>query len=281
MHPVLTSLLEERGVLLRTELGRLERQVRRSVAVGELVAVLPGVYAADRSVGSRILAVRAWDPDAVVHTDAAALVTFDPGRQVEVVAVSSRRQHRVAAPGMRFSRRVVPPEFVMAGFTTPALTAVELAGRDRGQAIDVVLRRGLVTLAELQAALLVTRRMPGHAERSRVVAASASNPWSQAERLAHQLLWESHVVGWEANALVEVAGASYFGDIVFRRARLVVEVDGWEVHGDRLAFERDRERQNRLQLAGWLVLRFTWRQLEADPSGFVRQVRAALARRGA
>jgi hypothetical protein len=46
-----------------------------------------------------------------------------------------------------------------------------------------------------------------------------------------------------------------------RRFRL----DGFGVHTTRGAFETDRERQNLLVVAGWLVLRFTWRQLCRRP----------------
>ena len=46
--------------------------------------------------------------------------------------------------------------------------------------------------------------------------------------------------------------------------RLVVEVDGWESHGTRSAFEDDRARDARLKLLGFDVLRFTWRQVEDD-----------------
>jgi len=55
------------------------------------------------------------------------------------------------------------------------------------------------------------------------------------------------------------------------------ESDGFAHHGHREAFERDRFRQNLLVLAGWRVLRFTWRQICTDPDGVAEQVAAALA----
>jgi very-short-patch-repair endonuclease len=46
--------------------------------------------------------------------------------------------------------------------------------------------------------------------------------------------------------------------------RLVVEVDGRDTHATSAAFERDRERDRKLQAAGWRVVRVTWRQLHVD-----------------
>jgi very-short-patch-repair endonuclease len=40
-----------------------------------------------------------------------------------------------------------------------------------------------------------------------------------------------------------------------------VEVDGYAYHRSPQAFEDDRERDVRLQVAGWRVLRFTWTQI--------------------
>ena len=40
-----------------------------------------------------------------------------------------------------------------------------------------------------------------------------------------------------------------------------METDGWAGHGHRVAFERDRSRDADLQVQGFAVLRFTWRQV--------------------
>jgi very-short-patch-repair endonuclease len=48
---------------------------------------------------------------------------------------------------------------------------------------------------------------------------------------------------------------------VWRDRRLIVEVDGYAYHRSPQAFEDDRERDVRLQVAGWRVLRFTWTQI--------------------
>ncbi len=44
-------------------------------------------------------------------------------------------------------------------------------------------------------------------------------------------------------------------------SRLVIELDGWEFHKTREAFEEDRKRDALLAARGYLVLRFTYRQV--------------------
>jgi very-short-patch-repair endonuclease len=62
-------------------------------------------------------------------------------------------------------------------------------------------------------------------------------------------------------------------DFLWREAQLVVEVDGWESHRTRSAFEEDRARDARLKLLGYEVLRFTWRQVTSDADGVAKTVR--------
>ena len=76
----------------------------------------------------------------------------------------------------------------------------------------------------------------------------------------------------EVNARVD----RFVVDFLWRRERLVVEVDGWESHRTRSAFEQDRARDARLKLLGFDVLRFTWRQVEDDARDVARTIRRLL-----
>ena len=60
--------------------------------------------------------------------------------------------------------------------------------------------------------------------------------------------------------------------------RLVVELDGHDSHRTRAAFERDRERDTTLQLAGYRVLRITHRRVESEPAEVLAAVRSLLDR---
>ncbi len=66
-------------------------------------------------------------------------------------------------------------------------------------------------------------------------------------------------------------------DFIWREARLVAELDGWESHRTRSAFEADRARDVRLKSRGFEVVRFTYRQIAGDPGGVVAVLRAVLA----
>jgi hypothetical protein len=69
-------------------------------------------------------------------------------------------------------------------------------------------------------------------------------------------------------------------DFVWPQHRVVVEVDGWEAHRTRVAFQRDRATTNALLLDGFLVLRFTWEDVNRRPELVATQVRRALGLEG-
>ena len=58
--------------------------------------------------------------------------------------------------------------------------------------------------------------------------------------------------------------------------RLVVELQSWEHHGHRQAFERDNSKLARLQVAGHTVLPLTDRQLRHEAGWVADSLRAAL-----
>jgi very-short-patch-repair endonuclease len=66
-------------------------------------------------------------------------------------------------------------------------------------------------------------------------------------------------------------------DFLWRDCGLIVEVDGWESHRTRSAFESDRARDVELKLLGHTVVRFTHRQLTDEPSRVTRTLRMLLA----
>ena len=63
-----------------------------------------------------------------------------------------------------------------------------------------------------------------------------------------------------------------------RRSRLG-ETDGRNVHERRTAFESDRARDADLAAQGYVVLRFTWRQLKREPVRVTAQLAQVLALR--
>jgi very-short-patch-repair endonuclease len=68
----------------------------------------------------------------------------------------------------------------------------------------------------------------------------------------------------------------YFPDALWPEHRLVVELDSYDIHTTRQAFESDRARDRALTAAGYRVLRVTWRQLTTDPEALARELGATL-----
>ena len=85
--------------------------------------------------------------------------------------------------------------------------------------------------------------------------------------------------GWTPNARIRDAGGRIIAraDVLFAAQRVVIEVDGRAYHGaDR--FQADRDRDNALVAAGYVVLRFTWLDLTERPARTLERIRAALRR---
>jgi very-short-patch-repair endonuclease len=80
------------------------------------------------------------------------------------------------------------------------------------------------------------------------------------------------------NADIAVRGRFFRVDAVWDAQRLIVELDGRATHGTRSAFENDRERDRLLLLAGWRIVRITWRQLRDTPEVIAADLRELLER---
>ena len=68
-------------------------------------------------------------------------------------------------------------------------------------------------------------------------------------------------------------------DCYWPEFRFAVELDVFETHGTRAAFERDRKRQEDLLLAGIQMTRVTGPRLEREPDEVIRRVARLLSER--
>jgi len=106
-------------------------------------------------------------------------------------------------------------------------------------------------------------QLPGGAQRTR----------SPAEREMVSLLRAAGLTGFEANARIH----GYEVDVLFRDHDLVIEVDGYDAHSGRVAFERDRLKRATLTAHGLAVMAVTGRQIRDDPQGVLARILSALA----
>jgi very-short-patch-repair endonuclease len=275
-------LLAIEGLVVRRDHPKLIGAIDWLVRNGDLRPVLPGVYAepgACDSIQTRIRTLMRWDPDAVLLGSAAAWVSFWPELRVEAIECAVRHG-RATQTGYDFTRRHIPAELVVnrsgLRYTTPALTALDLCETVGGDAIDQALRTRATTLAQLHRAMELTAARVGNRSRRQLLLDSRAEPWSRAERLFHRLLRDAGITGWNANRPVVLDDSTFYVDILFRKLKLVIEIDGRLYHTGAEVFESDRWRQNLLVLNGWFVLRFTWAMVEEQPEKVLAMVREAI-----
>lgn len=100
---------------------------------------------------------------------------------------------------------------------------------------------------------------------------------SPAEALLHEILRRQGFTGWRADATLRRGDKIVARvDVLFPVERVVIEVDGRRYHGED-RFQADRTRDNLLQSAGYLVLRFTWEDLTQRPGEVAIRIRQACA----
>jgi very-short-patch-repair endonuclease len=154
------------------------------------------------------------------------------------------------------------------------------------QAADDAVRRSLCTWDDLLHALAMHsrrgRRGVGPLRAVLEESYGKSVPDSRFNRLVERLLAAS---GLEPAAEYEVRDATGLliarVDLAYPDLKIAIELDSKRHHLTSQAFEKDRTRQNQLELLGWIVLRYTWRQYVDSPTLLIAEVRAAVDSRAA
>jgi very-short-patch-repair endonuclease len=91
-----------------------------------------------------------------------------------------------------------------------------------------------------------------------------------------RLLRRAEFDGYETNAKF----GKYEVDVLWRELNFAVEVDGYDAHAGRIAFERDRLKIATLEANGLTVMPVTGRQLRISEEGVLERLVAALRRAG-
>jgi very-short-patch-repair endonuclease len=253
-------------------LGLSASAIQKRVLGGRLHPIYRGVYAVGHSLlgskGRLMAAALAGGPDALIsHRSAAALhgLLDDSRAVIDVVSPTHRRSRK----GIKFhqSRQLDRAEVDRIPVTSVARTLLDIA--------PVVPKRRLVYALEqlekqwtfdLTAIESVMSRCRGHKGLKRLrQALQEIDPEAQ---YAHEGLERRFIAFCKRygvqrpamNAVVE--GLTV--DALWAQPKLIVQLDSWEHHKDRRAFEEDRRRDTVLALAGFQVLRVTDRQLTEE-----------------
>lgn len=282
---------KQHGVVSRwqlAELGFSERGVRARIDAHRLSALHREVYAVGHGTvgrhGRRLAAVLAYGPDSVLtHRTAAALWGLArPGRHpIDVTAPSGRQGVRRRA-GVWIHRCRLHPEDLTseAGIpvTTIARTLFDLAEvvefRYLEQAWEEADRLHLLRLREVEAvcdrgygrrALRPIRRLLAEARAAAVVRSPLEERF---QRFCAAYDLPPHSTN------VDVLGHEV--DVLWPAAGLIVELDSWEFHRQRSAFQSDRKRDTHRLVAGYRTVRVTHQRLDTEAAMLAAEIRALL-----
>jgi very-short-patch-repair endonuclease/predicted transcriptional regulator of viral defense system len=276
-HDQLVALGLGRGAIRhRLANGRLHRRYRRVYTVG---------HCANAMWTSFMAAVLACGPGALLsHRDAAELWGLLRHASSKIhVTVPGRARHGSAGIVIHRPRSLHPEDrAVCEGIpvTSVARTLLDLAAVvPFRQLVRTVEQAERLELFDLRAVESLLARSHG---RAGVRALRAAIPeaardvvhWtaSDLEREFLGLCREAALPEPAVNLWVE----GFEVDAVWPAQKLVVELDSWEYHRTRAAFERDRQRDSALQLAGYRVIRVTQRRIERETADLVSELRALL-----
>ena len=284
----------QHGVVARWQLaaaGVGRRAIGNRIASGRLHPVHVGVFAVGHpnlSVeGIWMAAVLAAGEEGVLsHRSAGALWgVCDDAATFTETTTPERHDRR---DGLRPHRGKPSPDEVTARrgipVTTVERTLIDLAAvLPRHRLARAVHQAEILRLLDLHA---LTRLMERHRGRRgiarlRLVLAELAETGAQVTRseLEDRFLGFVRRTGLptpETNVSLTVGGRWFEVDCLWRREGVVVELNGYAVHGTRQAFETDNERLRMMQAAGLRPVPVTWRQLTRTPDALERDLRALL-----
>jgi very-short-patch-repair endonuclease len=287
----------QRALITRVQLAGLglgPSAIEHALRRGRLHRIHQGLYSmvsfpALPDLAIELAAVLACGDAALLSHDSAAAVwglrpSFNGDVHVTVIGKETGRRrpgirvHRIDALDPRDIRR-----YQNIPITSPARALLEitpaLSDRELERALDEALIHRLISHAAIAA---VTNAYPHRRGVARLRALAdpgraTTNTRSDGEEVLLAAIRRAGLPVPEVNAKV----GNYTADFVWRAQRVIVELDGYDYHRGRAAFERDHQRDAEHQQAGFLVIRVTGRQLNRNLEAILVRIATALARRAA
>lgn len=297
---VLKQMRQQHGLILRSDAlnhGMTKAQIEQRLRSGRWERVARGVYrhaATEQTRLSRLLAVCLAHDALASHRSAAALHGIDGYSldRIEVVVAANRSPAIRGAKlyksvQMDLARPTVRKAIPVTGVGRTVLDVAAVVGRRQlDDTIDAVLRAGRLRLWDLYDVLV------SHARRGRNGCAALRAaldarlgtdrvPLSRWSRMVSRLLLEAGLGQPCFEHPVHAADGEFIAqvDLAYPDSHLAIELDSVRWHHNLQSFGHDRQRRNRLLLAGWDVLNFTWEDYSRRPDQLCAAVAAAMARR--
>jgi hypothetical protein len=282
----------QHGVVSRRQLellGYSSAAIGRAIDAHRLHRLDRGAYAVGHPAVSRhgrcLAAVLAAGEHAVLSHGSAAwlwgLLTTFPSRPH---VTTPRRGHRKGTARLHHSTVFEERDLaVHEGIPTTAVPrtlldfAANARGRFLGNAVERAERLALLDIAAIDDLL---RRCGRHRGRRKLrdaleIYRDPAFSRSRSERLFIALVKAAGLPRPAINTVV----VGHEIDAYWERERFAVEVDGWQWHRTRAAFENDPLRQENLKLAGIDSIRITARRIEREPDAVGRRLARLLDQR--
>jgi very-short-patch-repair endonuclease len=263
--------LIEAGLSPRTVHGRTERGVLHRVHHG--VYALSPVLTAEGRLMAAVLAC--GDGAALSYRDGAAHLGIRPSSR-RLIEVSVPRGSARTLPGIQVHRMRRMETTAVDGIpcTTVAQTLLDLAEVIRPFEVrKAITRAEQLRIFDLHAMHRILAHANGRRGAPILSSLLADFQPVTTETKIEDLFLPLCPIPPETQYWI----GGYRADFAWPAHRLIAETDGWETHGTRTAFEKDRARLQDLVAQGWRVVPFTYRQITDDPER-VRRILEQLLR---
>ena len=282
------------GVVARSQLLQLgvgDDEIEYRLAIGRLHPIHREVYSVGHRVvpreGRWLAAVLASGPKAVLsHWSAAAHWMIRPNQRA-IIDVTTPHKSR-SWDGIKRHHKALPADEVTVHegipVTTVPRTIFDLAATEDVDTLAAMLResehRNLWDRLSLPDLI---DRNPGRRGVKRVRLAlqrvteePSGRKRSPLEERFAPFLRRHRLPMPRFNDWITLGAKRYQVDCHWPDTGQIIELDGWEGHGTRSAFQDDRERDRRLRVAGYSVTRLTWNQLRDEPEAIAADLRVLL-----
>lgn len=271
---------QQHGRVATWQLGRLgvtPAELRHRVAAGRLHREFRGVYAVGHDGATadarRMAAVLACGDRALLsHRSLCHHLGLLTGDGPSVVDVTAAGRGRAGQPGIRLH---LPRHLTRAEVTrvrgVPCTTVERLLADMAADAAEAELAtlvhrasvRRLIRPAPM--AQQLARATTGVGRVRNLIEPAGPDLRGELERRLHRFVRAGGWPPYEANVLVTTPLGRFRADALWRAFGFGLELDSWAHHGDRDAFESDRERVVAADLVGVTLVRVTWRMLVGTP----------------
>ncbi len=292
-HAIAELATQQHGVVSRRQLralGLCDSAITARMDSGHLQPLFRGTF----SVGHRAIerkgrmlaaALACGDGTVISHGSAAELVGLWD-RRLPIVHVIPPGWSGREIDGIRWHRVRLPLDDEIEvrdriRCTNVSRTLVDLAGSTGWGSLRRLVERAAILrrldVEEIDRVLARGRRRG--APRLRTILA----PWRETQghrpvlrspleaRLLPRLI-EAGLPAPRCNVRLRLDGQQFEIDLLWERQRLAIETDGEETHATRIAFQRDRWRDQLLVAAGYRTARITWAQVRDEPTEVVDRI---------